>query len=106
MRAKVVDQMGSGLAALYRMSVSVRAADNSTVVPIIPNKNKFAAIEDGDLEQVRRLLQLTSLPFHNSYEDDLQELMNMLQVYDHSIPTLVSLYISVLFQTFFKLFHC
>ncbi len=74
MREKVVDQMGSGFAALLRVYMSV-AADSS------PTPNKFASIENGDLEQVRRLMQLTLLPFHNAYEEDLKELVNMLQVY-------------------------
>jgi len=77
MREKVVNQVGSGLAALVRVYMGV-AADSSTA----PIPNKFAIIEDGDLEQVRRLLQLTSLPFHNTYEEELQDLMNMLQVFD------------------------
>ena len=76
MREKVVDQMGSGFAALLRVYMSV-AADSSPT----PNKLIDTAIENGDLEQVRRLLQLTSLPFHNTYEDDLKELLNLLQVH-------------------------
>jgi hypothetical protein len=53
----------------------------SVVADSSPTPNKFSSIENGDLEQVRRLMQLTSLPFHNAYEEDLKELVNMLQVY-------------------------
>ncbi|KAG0563265.1 hypothetical protein M758_8G016600 [Ceratodon purpureus] len=77
MREKVFDQMGSGLASLFRVSMSVAA--DSALAPI-PKKRDLADITVEDLEQVRRMLQLTSLPFHNGTNDeDFQRLTDMLR---------------------------
>lgn len=79
MRDKVLNQMGQGLAALCRVSVGVAAESNVAPIPI-PVPDQFATINSGDLEQVRRMLQLTSLPFNNTHDEDLNQLMNILQV--------------------------
>jgi hypothetical protein len=88
MRERVFDQMGSGLAALVRVSMGVAA--ESSPAPI-PNKRDIADITMEDLEQVRRMLQLTSLPFHNTYDEDLQRLTNILRVGSNSfsLPALL-----------------
>ena len=75
------DQLGSGFAALFRVWMSV--AEDSSPAPI-RRKRDPADITEADLEQVRRLLQLTSLPFHNTYDEDLKRLTNMLKVYTYS----------------------
>lgn len=80
MREKVFDQMGNGLAALFRLWTGVAA--DSIPAPI-PNKRDLADITEADLEQVQRMLELTSLPFatfHNTHDDDLKRLTNILQV--------------------------
>lgn len=77
-RHKVLDQMGQGLAALFRVSVGVAAESNEAPIPI-PVPALLSSIQDEDLERVRRMLQLTSLPFNNAYDEDLQTLMKLLQ---------------------------
>lgn len=78
MRGKVLDQMGRGLAALCRVSVGVAAESSSPVpIPIIP---ELSTIREEDLEQLRRLLHLTSLPFNSTEDEDFKRLIKMLKV--------------------------
>lgn len=80
MRGKVVDQMGKGLAALYRVSVGVAAESSGAPIRIASLVPQLSTIKDEDLEQVRRLLQLTSLPFNSTDDEDFKRLTSMLQV--------------------------
>ncbi|XP_024360678.2 uncharacterized protein [Physcomitrium patens] len=81
MREKVLNQMGKGLAALVRISAAVAAASPAPPPISIP---AMSTIAEDDLEQVRRMLKLTSLPFHSSFDHELTELMLILQTgYGH-----------------------
>lgn len=79
MRDKVLDQMGRGLAALCRVSVVVAAESSTAPIPIAFMVPQLSTIRDEDLEQVRRLLHLTSLPFHSTEDEDFKRLTKMLQ---------------------------
>lgn len=77
MRQKVINQMGKGLAALIRVSTAVAAESTAPIQMAIP---EFSTIAEDDLEQVQRMLKLTSLPFQSTYDHDLNHLMEILQV--------------------------
>ena len=84
-RSKVLDQMGKGLAALCRVSVGVAAESSNAPIPIASMVPELSTIRDEDLEQVKRLLHLTSLPFQSTEDEDFKLLMKMLQVSIESI---------------------
>lgn len=73
----MLDQVGRGLAALCRVSVGVAAESPAAPIPIIP---ELSTIREEDLEQVRRLLHLTSLPFNSTEDEDFKRLIKMLKV--------------------------
>jgi hypothetical protein len=78
--------MGKGLAALCRVSVGVAAESSNAPVPITSMVPELlSTIRDEDLEQVQRLLHLTSLPFQSTEDEDFKRLMKMLQVHTKSI---------------------
>lgn len=79
MRQKVINQMGKGLAALIRVSTAVAAESTAPIQMAIP---EFSTIAEDDLEQVQRMLKLTSLPFQSTYDHDLNHLMEILQTSD------------------------
>ncbi|KAG0557403.1 hypothetical protein KC19_11G127000 [Ceratodon purpureus] len=79
MRGKVLDQMGKGLAALCRVSVGVAAESSIAPIPIKSMVPELSTIRDEDLEQIRRMLHLTSLPFSSTEDEDFKRLMKMLQ---------------------------